>query len=220
MHFLSKLERDFYFNVQWDPGVLDIREQFLLDLRTTQTISDEMRLKHPTSPRTGLPFPMSTDFLITKQAEGKVFEIARSVKPFSDIEFNNSCHPKRVKRNWEKFLIEREYWKRLNVELRWVTERDFSLVLARNVQFVHSFYHLVSLTPLTSIDVTRIEAELLPMVSQESESLAVLCAACDRKFRMPPGISLRVVKHLIAKRRWKVDFNVAFDPSHPMTLCN
>jgi hypothetical protein len=220
MHFLSKLERDFYYTVQWDPAVVDIREQCFLDLVTTRQIADQLGLKHPTSPKTQLPFPMSTDLVITKRVEGKEFHVARNVKPSSDIELKGSHHPKRVKRNWEKFLIEQEYWKRFGVELKWVTERDFSRVLANNVQFVHSFYHLVSLSPLTQADVDSIDAFLFPGVREGMESLATLCLACDKHFKLLPGKSLLVVKHLVAQRRWKMDFNVPFDPSYPVTLCN
>jgi hypothetical protein len=220
MHFLSKLERDFCYTVQWDEAVVDIREQFPLDLATTQQIADQMGLKHPTSPKTGLPFPMSTDLLITKHLEDKEFSLARNVKPFKDIELKGSLHPKRVKRNWEKFLIEQEYWKRFGVVLKWVTEEDFNLKLAHNVRFVHSFFHLVSLSPLTQSDVDGIDAFLFPGVSKGAESLATLCLACDKHFNLRPGKSLRVAKHLVAQRRWKVDFNVPFDPSYPITLCN
>jgi hypothetical protein len=162
---------------------------------------------------------MSTDFVITKSVEGKEVDIPRNVKPFSDIELKGSPHPKRVKRNWVKFLIEREYWKRLKVVLKWVTEKDFSLVLANNVRFVHSFYHLASLSPLTQADVECIDAFLFPGVREGVESLAALCMACDKRFNMSSGKSLRVAKHLVARRRWTLDFNVVFDPSYPIQLC-
>jgi hypothetical protein len=220
MHFLSQLERDFCYTVQWDPAVVDIREQFPLHLATTRQIADQMGLKHPTSPETGLPFPMTTDFLITKSVEGKEFDLARNVKRYSDIELKGAKHPKRVRRNWEKFLIEQEYWKRLGVALKWVTEKDFSLVLANNVRFVHTFYHLQSLSPLTQHDVETMGAFLFPRAIKGTEPLAALCLDCDKHFSLLQGKSLLVVKHLIARRRWKVDFNVPFDPSHPVTLCN
>jgi hypothetical protein len=220
MHFLSKLERDFCYTVQWDPTVVDIREQYLLDLPTTLEISRQMGIKHPTSPRTGLPFPMSTDFVITKSVENKNVDIARNIKPLSDIELNEAANPKRVNRNWEKFLIEQEYWRCFNVELRWVTERDFSLLLARNVRTVHSFYHLVSLSPMKQADVDCIDVFLFPRVKAGSESLAALCLACDTHFGLRKGISLLAAKHLIARRRWQVDFSVPFDPSYPIIICN
>jgi len=94
------------------------------------------------------------------------------------------------------------------------------MVLANNVRTVHSFYHLLSLSPLKQSDVDSIDAFLLPGVKEKSASLAVLCLACDKRLNLPNGKSLQVAKHLIARRRWKVDFGVTFDPSYPIHLCN
>ncbi len=218
IHLFSRLERNFFFTLEWDSSVVDCREQFPLDLERTRSIADRLHIAHPKSPQTQLPVRMTTDFLVSRRANGSEVHQALSVKPLEGIELAGSTHPKSVKRNWEKFHIELEYWKGLGVPLQWVTERDFSLVLAQNVRSVHSFRDLGSLAPLTDRDVELIEADLFPRVTAGGQSLAALAAACDVRFGLPPGKSLRVVKHLVAQKRWKVDFGVPFDASYPVNL--
>jgi hypothetical protein len=218
VHLFSKLERGFFYTVEWNRTVVDCREQFPLDLVTTQLIADELGIDHPISPTTRRYWPMTTDFLITKLVNGSELDVARSVKPLCDIELIGAAHPKSVKRNWEKFRIEHEYWKRHGVALAWVTEKDFSPVLARNVRMVHGFYHLESLSPLTPSDVDRILTQLLPRVGG-SESLAAIASAVDGELGLTPGISLKVALHAIARRRWAVDFRVPFETNKPLNLC-
>lgn len=217
VHLFSKLERNFFYTVEWDPTVVDCREQFPLDLGETVKIAEALGIEHPTSPATGRFWPMTTDFLITKRVDGREVEIARSVKPYVDIETKDSMHPRRVKRNWEKFWIEHEYWKRQGVALAWVTERDFDPVLARNVRQVHGFYHLQSLAPLTPVDVDQLSAEMLPKVGVEP--LAQVASGADTKFGLRHGTSLKVALHQIARRNWPVNFKGPLETDKPINVC-
>ena len=219
VHLFSKLERGFFYTVEWDRAVVDYREQFPLDLATTRQIADELGIDHPISPKTRRYWPMTTDLLITKRVNGSEVHSARSVKPYGDIELNGAAHPKSVKRNWVKFRIEHEYWKRHGVALAWVTEKDFSRVLERNVRMVHGFYHLEKLSPLTQSDVDRILTRLLPRVEGQSESLAAATSAVDVELGLSPGLSLKVALHAIAHRHWAVDFSVPFETDKPLNLC-
>jgi hypothetical protein len=219
VHLFSRLERNFLYSVEWDRSVVDYREQFPLDLAVTCAIADELGIDHPVSPDTGRFWPMTTDLLVTRMVNGETVDYARSVKPFNGVELQDSAHPRHVKNNWRKFRIEFEYWKRNGVQLAWVTEKDISPVLVRNVREVHGFFHVESLHPLTQPDVDRISAEMFCRVNKGGESLAKIGIAVDAQFGLKPGMSIRVAQHEIACGNWNVDFSVPFRSNEPLTLC-
>lgn len=130
--FLSNLERDYFFNLQWEDCVVEIREQYpLLPLEDTIFIAKEYGIKHPSLNNSGdTNIVMSTDFLITIDDGNVVKDIARTVKPSSNID-------RRVK---EKFKIEEIFWKRRNVDWGVVTEKEIDTVKARNIRFIYQYY--------------------------------------------------------------------------------
>jgi hypothetical protein len=220
VHVFSKLERDFFYTLEWDPTVVDCREQFPLDLEVTLRIAEDLNIKHPMSPETQLPVPMTTDFVATRKAGDDFSEHAYSVKPLVEVELQGSKRAQRVKRTLDKLAIEREFWRQQKVKWELVTEQDFNRILSRNVRMVHGFYHLQSLAPLTEPEVNAVHNRMYPQVVTGGASLADLASSTDAAFGLPSGKSLAVAKHLIARRRWLVDFSREFNPSYPITLCS
>ncbi len=98
---LSNLERDFFLLLDWEDTVVDIREQFPLNVETTIRIAEEKGIKHSKDNSSGIPIDMTTDFFITVVKNSERKYIARTVKPSEQLE---------DKRVIEKFEIEREYW--------------------------------------------------------------------------------------------------------------
>jgi hypothetical protein len=217
VHLFSKLERDFFYTVEWMTHVTDYREQFLLDLEETVQIAKDLNLRHPVSPQSRRYWPMTTDLLVTTIVNGEESHFARSVKPFAGVEIQGSPHPKQVKNNWEKFQIEFEYWKRRGIKLAWVTEKDFSAVLAKNVRHVHGFFHVGSLSPLSQVEVHRVGDVMFSRV-KNGESLARAGCAADAQFGLQPGSSVRVALHKIATKKWKIDFRMPFNTDRPLNV--
>lgn len=81
--------------------MVDIREQFPLNVETTIRIAEEKGIKHSKDNSSGIPIDMTTDFFITVVKNSERKYIARTVKPSEQLE---------DKRVIEKFEIEREYW--------------------------------------------------------------------------------------------------------------
>lgn len=67
---------------------------------------------------------MTSDFLLTLDKGQGVFEIARTIK------MKDELFKKRV---LEKFEIEREYWRRRDIDWGIVTEEEIDKTLARNI---------------------------------------------------------------------------------------
>lgn len=218
IQIFSRLEHAFLFRLEWDLAVKDYREQFPLDMRLTRMIADELGFPHPMGQNTGLPMPMTTDFLVTRLVNGEPELTAYYLKPHAHMEIKDSEHPRRTSNNWKKFQIEREYWLRRGAKHELVTERGFDQMIVYNVKRVHDFYDVSDLAPVDSAGVELIHEELFPQVLRGQDSLRGLSSACDKKFGLASGCSLNVVRHLVARRRWPANFKVKFDVRKPLAL--
>lgn len=87
-HYMSDLERDYYFHLLWqDNNFIDIKEQYpLLPLARTQELADNCGFMHPCDPVTKCPIVMTTDFVITVREKDVNRTIARAVKHATDIQ--------------------------------------------------------------------------------------------------------------------------------------
>lgn len=209
-HLLSRLELKFFYTLEWRQDVLDIREQFPLDLNETLAIADRLGVRHPRDPKTKDYAVMTSDFVITVR---KGFG---SEEHISAVKYEEDREKARVK---EKLEIERVYWEEVR-GLDWnvVTEKNVDVTLAANVEWVHGHREVERLIPLTPEDVARVEAILTPRVAQGRFRLRDLTNECDEQLRLEPGSSLDIVRHLLANRRWEVDMRTRIMPPLPLTL--
>lgn len=97
-HLLSRNERNYFYCLEWQDEVLEIREQFpLLPLQRTLEIAASLGFKHPND--RGKPVVMTTDFfLVVREKDDSVRHLARTVKLSSEL---------KKRRIQEKFEIER-----------------------------------------------------------------------------------------------------------------
>lgn len=51
--FMSDMERNLYYYLEFSDDIIDIREQFPLCLSETEMIAVKLGIKHPTHPKTG-----------------------------------------------------------------------------------------------------------------------------------------------------------------------
>ena len=206
-HLLSELETSYFYVLDWSLPVLDIREQFpLLPLEETLAIAEQCGVAYPADPRTKEPVVMTTDFVVTvRQSVGSI-EQARTVKYAQDLQ---------SKRNLEKLEIERCYWQRRNIDWGIVTEREVSKTLAENIKWLHPY---LDLNDLPQSDITRITMVMTPLVLQAKDSLANIATICDDQLGLTPGLSLLVVRHLLANRVWQVNMVQPIRPSERLVL--
>lgn len=125
VHLLSQGELFYYYLLRWDDNVVDIREQYPLNLQQTKQICEELGWIHPNNGRTH----MATDLLVTL-SDGTF--IAYSIKA-DQSELEN---PRTV----EKLHIEKLYWERRNVEYRLVFKSDVNRTKVRNIMDVVACY--------------------------------------------------------------------------------
>jgi TnsA endonuclease-like protein len=208
-HFLSKLECQYFYILEWSPIVSDVREQYPLELSDTLEIAERLGIKHPKDPRTRQPIVMTTDFVNTVDRQGKLIDQARALKYSRDLSSG---------RTLEKLEIERVYWMEREIDWGVVTEHEMEPVLATNVSWVHAYSEATALSPLTDKVIRRIEAVLTPRVNKQQSPLRDLTDACDDRLGLSPGSSLSVVRHLIASKRWRVDMKRTISTARPLAF--
>ncbi|KDR94351.1 TnsA endonuclease N terminal [Peptoclostridium litorale DSM 5388] len=138
--FLSDMETNFFFLMEFSDRVSDIREQYpLLLLEETLFIAEKLGIKHPTDPKTRMPIVVTTDFLITIQDHNGQRLIARTIKEKQKLS----------KRTLDKFEIERRYWQKRGVYWGIVTEDEIDKVKANNIASI--YVNSVSIFPKISV---------------------------------------------------------------------
>lgn len=125
VHLLSQVEIYFWYMIRWNDEVLDIREQFPLDLKETEKIADEFGINHPSNK--GEHTVMTTDLFVTTTKGDVAFSIKRN-KKFSE-------------RTLEKLFLEKQYWERRSIPWKLITVEDFNMTTARNIRDVVAFYN-------------------------------------------------------------------------------
>lgn len=209
-HLLSKLELDYFYLLDWSEEVIDIREQFPLDLSETIALAKESDLIHPPRLNPSNPIVMTVDFLITIRQSIGTKDIARTIK------YSNELANSRV---LEKFEIERLYWKERRVDWGIVTELDINKTLAKNIKWLYKFQEISSLPPLvTPSIISKLIDYMLPIVRKKEISLKAITKACDDKFNLHSGNSLALIRHLLATRKWKANILKLIQPEKPLNF--
>jgi hypothetical protein len=184
-HFLSDLERDYCFLLDWAEDVIDIREQFPLDREKTIQIAEDKQINHSVDSTTRTPIVMTTDFLITIRRGNEIKNLARTVKPSGEL------NDKRV---IAKFETERQYWLDLGVDWGIVTEIDLPQEMCKNIGWVHSSFDLEA----SYDDLSILVYEYL---INSSTSIVKTLNTIDKEYSYEQGTSLSIFKQLIAHKK-------------------
>ena len=208
MHqYMSKNEEDYHWTLEAAPSVIDIREQWPLDLERTEQIAELMNITHPYDRKTGHLIVMTTDFFITLITEDGVVYIARTFKPLEALN----------QRTCEKFEIERLYYEMIGIDWGIVTEHEIPMAISENFRKLSRFISLENYE-IAEQEVQMIEGKLYPRLLEEKEPLRKLTAWCDTELGFNSNKSLTVVKHFIASGKWEIDLQTPFDTTKILHL--
>ena len=206
-HLLSLNELYYFYLLEWNDEVIDIREQYpLLPLEETLSIAKELKIKHPFDTNNKEFNVVTTDFLISVKAGFGYTLTARAVKPWEDLA---------DRRTREKLAIEEQYW--LNRQIPWqiVTERNIHLTIAKNIGFIHHKYNPENL-PIDKSMIPAIRNVLEKrIIRYPNLTLSNCCLEVDNTFHLAPGSSLAVVRHLLANKVWLTDMTSQINPDRP-----
>ncbi|ACB83844.1 heteromeric transposase endonuclease subunit TnsA [Natranaerobius thermophilus JW/NM-WN-LF] len=201
--FLSDLERNYYHILEFSDHVIDIREQFPLQLERTLLIADELGVKHPIHPKTKDPVHITSDFNITIKEDKKAKDLVRTIKRKDDL---------LDKRTIEKFEIEKRYWDVLNIDWGIVTEKEIDKTLALNIADVMHYYSFDSLEFYQIIGEEEVKSLIVTFIQRlidTDKTVREVSTVFERDFQLGKGVGITLFKHLIARKYIKVDL---FEP--------
>ena len=127
MQLLSQGEMYAYYINRWDDSVVDIREQFPLELEDTLRIADSMQLQHPKDRQSRMTSDLLLDYADGSQ---KVLSIKRNRSALGND------------RTAVKLWIEQEYWKEKGVSFEILFANEMNLTMVTNIRLVTEFYDL------------------------------------------------------------------------------
>lgn len=154
VHLLSDAELYTYHKLLWRPGTIRVMEQFALDLDETLDIAVAGNLVHARNWETSEAYVMTTDFvtqrldptnpatLITEAFTFKyfdqIFELSSNGEEMANWYRGGELTGETRRcnaRTWQKFAIEREYWRRRGVNYYELTEKDATKAEYWNIKF-------------------------------------------------------------------------------------
>jgi len=209
-HTLSTLELDFLFLLDWSENIVEVKEQYPLDLNETTALAKEVDLIHPPRSNPNRPIVITTDFLIIIRHPLGTREIARTVKYSSDLTDS---------RVLEKFEIERLFWLERNIDWGIVTELDINKTVVQNIRWLYKHRSLNSLPNSVNAElISPMSDFMLPALKAKQLALRTITKKCDEHFSLASGSSLSIVRYLLAIRQWQVNMFIPIQPGKPLAL--
>ncbi|MBU6134012.1 TnsA endonuclease N-terminal domain-containing protein [Clostridium tertium] len=213
--FLSDMERNYFYILEYSDNVIDIREQFpLLPLEETILIANELGINHPKHPETGEFIVMTTDFLLTVDGEDKMLERARTIKAKDDL---------LDKRVIEKFEIERVYWSKKGIDWGIVTEEEIDKAIAHNISYVHGYKDISNLDCFIDIATNEIKDliyEFLKRIVDDERPMRVICSEFDNEMLLGKGSGLSIFKYLVINKVIEIDIKKRINVNQNIPIIN
>lgn len=204
--FLSDMERNYFYILEYSDDIVDIREQFpLLPLEETILIANELGINHPKHPETGEFIVMTTDFLLTIAGKDKMLERARTIKAKDDL---------LDKRIIEKFEIERVYWSKKGIDWGIVTEEEIDKTISFNISSIHSYKDITSidsLNDMNSLHIKDLIYEFISRIVDDKRSMRDICFEFDSDMLLDNGTAIAIFKHLLINKIIQIEMKERID---------
>lgn len=130
VHLFSRGELYVWHLLRWNDEIVDIREQYPMDLSETLKIAEKLEMMHPTQ-QDGSSKVMTIDFLVT-YFDGHMEAI--SVKP----DHKSLQKPRKI----EIATIEKLYWQTKGVEYSIYVKEDLDMTYVHNIMDVVQMYNI------------------------------------------------------------------------------
>lgn len=209
--FLSDMERDYFYLLEFSDEVQDIREQFpLLPIEDTLLIAKELGIEHPKNTETGEFIVMTTDFLISVNHNDETYEVARTIKSKDDL---------MNRRIIEKFYIEQKYWEGKGINWAIVTDEEINKVIANNISFVHNYKDIKAIDSFSNIEAKELNDLLYAFIRRiidNHKSMRTICSEFDIEMCLERGSSLSMFKHLVINKIIDIDITRKIDVNKPI----
>ena len=187
VHLLSDLELAIFYLFDWNESVIDIREQFPADLKTTQALAEKFNIPHLSV--NSVDQVLTTDFVVDLNKSSKVQRVAVSAKYSEELDDTRTI---------EKQELERRYWESKGIQWYLVTEREIPQTLVKNIKWLIPHYHSFELSESERRSI--FEQFCYAFDTYESDKIVHVCASLDQANSQSPGTFLSWLRHLLAQR--------------------
>jgi hypothetical protein len=209
-HLLSDLEYHYFLLFDFNRRVVDIREQYPLELHDTIRIAKENNLKHPIEIETGDFYTMTTDFYLTLDS-GEEFAI--TVKPSKELDKESTIM---------KFEIERRYYEERGIPWKIATEKKLPMEKIRILKSCYYYYEIENLGSefYNQNYYVKLVSELCNRLSNSDNvtPLILVLKEFDSDMSLKSGTGIALYKHLIARHFISIDMDTRIDLRKPLKL--
>ena len=136
VHLLSEGEAMWYYYLRWNDDVIDIREQYPLDVTETKAIAKEFGIKHPT----GYAEVMTSDLLVTfKDGHECVYDV-KANRGDVDTSIAHESERSAVERQAQLLFIHKKYWVDKGIPWKLVFKTDLDRQVTDNIRRCVEYY--------------------------------------------------------------------------------
>lgn len=200
LHLFSHIETNtFYFLEHWP--IVEVREQYRLDVDATQEIARRFGIRHPCYPGGNVPTVMTADFLITFLRDGIERFAALNCKPESESEDLNSML---------KLAIQEEYFAMDGIPHFLVFDSDIETQIQKNLVYLRdAMPHELDLEPYPGFFLEQADrmGQSLRQERYGELTLSDFCQRYDVVAGITAGTSIRIVKILMHMGKLTVKLN-------------
>ncbi|MFD1173946.1 TnsA endonuclease C-terminal domain-containing protein [Oceanobacillus picturae] len=202
-HLLSDLQLYYWYLLEFDEMVLDVREQYpLLDFHEMNIPVDQELEKKLFNKKTNVPHILIVSFMVTRiDQNGDSYYEARVIKSSNDLA---------KKATISRLELLRRYFKKKQIGFGIVTEKDISKQLARNIGWVLTAYDIQDY-PKLEANFSFLRKDLIDYLSDQSDSFQRIFQRIEKTYQLDEGLGLILFKHLVATKQIKMDLNLKID---------
>lgn len=199
MHLLSDLQLHYYYLLEFDGGVIDIREHYpLLDLHEQNLLFDAKLQKKLFNAKTNVPHVFTTTFYVTKvNTKGEPYHEARVIKSSSELD-----KPATI----ERLQIIYSYFNKKEIDFGIVTEKDINKQMALNIGWVMTAFDLSDFPEIEAIQ-HYLRADLCKLFKVPGMTFTRAFARLEKTYQLMDGSGLTLFKHLLATKQLSMNLN-------------
>jgi len=202
-HLFSDLELAVFLILEWQPDVIEIREQFPLQRELTLEIAAGCSIRHPAV--AGIEQYISSDFLVDSTRKD-LPKFALQAKRSEDL---------KKPRVMEKLELERRYWAHKEVPWFLITEQEIPAVVFQNIKWLYPAQR----DEIVAEDLPQlIDTYSYHFAANPNTTLTSIAKKIDVAYEQQPGESLREIRQLLAQRVFTFDIFKASTKLTPTDL--
>lgn len=212
VHLLSDLQLYYYYLLEFDTEVVDIRENYpLLDLHEVNISLDQELTKKLYNSKTKVPHILTISFLITKiDQNNSPYHVARVVKASTELEKKSTI---------DRLELQRRYFEKKNIDFGIVTEKEIQKQVSRNIGWALTAYDLQDYPQLVS-NLQYLKWDMLNLLSNPEVTFNDVFGKIESSYQIEDGLALVLFKHLVATKQLVMDLDKKIETSNNVKFYN